>query len=86
MPVRSNLIKNIIPGSYLLLSGYFCKDAIHETHKHIHEYAQKEMKTHKAHEPQIISYAWTLPIIPAILLFYPPYKAAKTIYDFKREH
>jgi hypothetical protein len=85
MPVPSKLhiLTRTSLIAYCIGSVYISRSPILDTYKDIYTLAntrnheQTRTQTYITHT---ITTMWFLPIIPAILLFYPPYYATKTLF------
>jgi len=93
MPVPSKFVNYKRIGKFLLGISYITyainvsKTQITDTYNEIYEIANTVGSTEYDSETNkqithAITIAWTLPIIPAILLFNPPYQAKKTIEKY----
>ena len=90
MPVLSKINYNSI-GKALLGLSYLTyainvsktqiTDTYNETYKMTNTVTKSKHKTNK-YIINAITLAWTIPIIPTILLFNPPYQAKKTIEKY----
>ena len=70
---------------YILGSIYISQEPIKHTYKTIHDLAntrKHENKFTSTYATHAITLAWTFPILPSILTFYPPYYTIKKLKQY----
>jgi hypothetical protein len=90
MPVRCSfydfkIVKTLMITAYVIGSINISQKPIKQSYKEIYKLAdtrKQEKLEYETHITHAITTLWTLPIIPSILILYPPYYAVKKTKEY----